>query len=455
MRATTRTAMLGIAAMTVTLVSTGPASVHPHVFAEARLDVTVNPDQTVRSLRHLWRFDDVFSSTVLVEFDKNADNQLDDSELEDVSQTIFTSLAEYNYFQLVTANGKDVAMQPPAKLMASYESDQLIVLFESEPKEPLQLDGKVDFGVYDPTFYTAIDFTEDANMAVEALPADCTKQVIRPDPDDAIAQNQKTLTDAFFNDPSGTDLSKIFATKLELDCKAKGSAVSRTTIRVAFAILVVAYAASHLLTHAHAQSSLGIGTNEATLPSSGLLASWLNWVNVEQQRFYRSLTGALKAMRSDGSKLWLLVGLSFAYGIFHAAGPGHGKAVISSYMLANEVALRRGILLSFISAFLQAFTAVAVMTLVFLVLRGTAISMSDATWFLEVVSYALISAFGAWLLWQKTEAAVRRPVGAQPFGAQRIRLAIARPCRMTTTLIPRHGTCRRISASAVPRRSPP
>ena len=127
----------------------------------------------------------------------------------------------------------------------------------------------------------------------------------------------------------------------------------------------------------------------------------MNWINVQQQHFYRSLTGALKAMRTDGSKLWLLVGLSFAYGIFHAAGPGHGKAVISSYMLANEVALRRGILLSFVSAFLQAFTAIAVMTLVFLVLRGTAISMTDATWFLEVVSYALISAFGAWLLWKK------------------------------------------------------
>ena len=47
--------MLAIAAI---VASTGPASVHPHVFAEARLDVTVNPDQTVKSLRHLWRFDD-------------------------------------------------------------------------------------------------------------------------------------------------------------------------------------------------------------------------------------------------------------------------------------------------------------------------------------------------------------------------------------------------------------
>jgi ABC-type uncharacterized transport system substrate-binding protein len=219
MQPRTQTAMLGIAAI---LASTGPASVHPHVFAEARLDVTVNPDETVKSLKHLWRFDDVFSSTVLMEFDKNADLKLDDAELDDVSQTIFSSLADYKYFQMVTADGKDVDMKPPAQLMANYENDQLIVLFESEPATPLKLSGKVDFGIYDPTFYTSIDFTEDENMAVEGLPAECTRQVIRPDPDQALAQNQGTLTEAFFNDPTGTNLSKIFATKLELTCKAKG-----------------------------------------------------------------------------------------------------------------------------------------------------------------------------------------------------------------------------------------
>jgi nickel/cobalt exporter len=192
------------------------------------------------------------------------------------------------------------------------------------------------------------------------------------------------------------------------------SGMSKKTVRVAFALLAVVYVLSHFVPHAHAQSSLGIGTNEATLPTSGMFGSLLNWVNVQQQEFYRALTGALKAMREDGSKLWVLVGLSFAYGIFHAAGPGHGKAVISSYMLANEVALRRGILLSFISAFLQAFTAIAVMTLVFLVLRGTATSMTDATWFLEVASYALISAFGAWLLWKKAGPLVRALFGGKP-----------------------------------------
>jgi nickel/cobalt exporter len=177
--------------------------------------------------------------------------------------------------------------------------------------------------------------------------------------------------------------------------------MKKWTTRVIFALLTVAYVASHFLHPAHAQSSLGIGTNEAIVPSSGFFGGLMAWINVQQQGFYRSLTAALKEMRDDGGQMWVLIGLSFAYGVFHAAGPGHGKAVISSYMLANEVALRRGVVLSFVSAFLQALTAIVMMTLVFLVLRGTAISMTDATWFLEVASYALITLFGAWLLWKK------------------------------------------------------
>jgi High-affinity nickel-transport protein len=54
------------------------------------------------------------------------------------------------------------------------------------------------------------------------------------------------------------------------------------------------------------------------------------------------------------------MGISFVYGVFHAAGPGHGKAVICSYLLANEETWRRGVVLSFASALLQAATAVAI-----------------------------------------------------------------------------------------------
>ncbi|TDH35011.1 nickel/cobalt transporter [Pseudohoeflea suaedae] len=169
---------------------------------------------------------------------------------------------------------------------------------------------------------------------------------------------------------------------------------------------VAAFAAAFVLfllaaNFAHAQSPLGIGAAEPSVMPSGLGWQFLAFVNEKQQEFYRLLTGALKAMREDPAKLSLLVGLSFAYGIFHAAGPGHGKAVISSYMIANEVALRRGVLLSFMSSFAQGITAIAVVGAAYLLLRGTTISMTDATHYMELASYLLIALFGAWLLWRK------------------------------------------------------
>lgn len=189
----------------------------------------------------------------------------------------------------------------------------------------------------------------------------------------------------------------------------------KQSLRLALGLAAATLVITHLPNVAHAQSSLGIGTNDGMAPTaSGPFAHILMWINLRQQEFYHSLAAAMKAMRQDGSKLWLLVGLSFAYGIFHAAGPGHGKAVISSYMVANEVALKRGIMLSFVSALLQGLTAVVVMVLAYFVLRGTAVSMTDAAWFLEISSFVLVTLFGAWLLWRKAGPAILRLFGAGP-----------------------------------------
>lgn len=190
--------------------------------------------------------------------------------------------------------------------------------------------------------------------------------------------------------------------------------MTKPSLRLAIGLLAATLVMTHFLGSAHAQSSLGIGTNDGTAPTTGPFAHILMWINLRQQEFYHALAGAMKAMRQDGSKLWLLIGLSFAYGIFHAAGPGHGKAVISSYMVANEVALRRGIMLSFVSALLQALTAIVVMLVAYFLLRGTAVSMTDAAWFLEIMSYVFVTLFGAWLLWRKTGPAILRLFGANP-----------------------------------------
>lgn len=168
----------------------------------------------------------------------------------------------------------------------------------------------------------------------------------------------------------------------------------RVIVATTIACLVLAGAA-------HAQSSLGIGSAEPAITPTGLGGSVLYWVNQQQQAFYRALTGALKAMRSDPWQMWGLVSLSFLYGVFHAAGPGHGKAVISSYMLANEVALRRGVVLALFSSMLQALTAITVVGVAYYLLRGLSVSMTQATHFMEIASYALITLFGLWLLSRK------------------------------------------------------
>src|SRR6266446_2406348 len=93
----------------------------------------------------------------------------------------------------------------------------------------------------------------------------------------------------------------------------------------------------------------------APVPVGGVVG----WLFAKQAEFYRQFSGLIRAAKADGSAAWSLMGVSFLYGIFHAAGPGHGKAVISSYLVANEETWVRGVVLSFLSAMIQAAVAVA------------------------------------------------------------------------------------------------
>jgi nickel/cobalt transporter (NicO) family protein len=140
------------------------------------------------------------------------------------------------------------------------------------------------------------------------------------------------------------------------------------------------------------------------------------WILAEQSRFYRALSGLIRTAKTDGSALWALMGISFIYGIFHAAGPGHGKAVISSYLVANEETWRRGIVLSFASALLQAITAIIIVGVAAVLIGATAKMMGDTVRAIEIVSYALIVLLGLRLFWVKGRGFLRtwRAIGSVP-----------------------------------------
>jgi nickel/cobalt exporter len=146
----------------------------------------------------------------------------------------------------------------------------------------------------------------------------------------------------------------------------------------------------------------GVSHGAASAPS-GIAG----WILAEQARFYLKLSHLIRAAKSDGSATTTLLGISFIYGIFHAAGPGHGKAVISSYMVATNETWRRGVVLAFAAAVLQALTAIAIVGIAAVLLNATAKTMGTTVRVVEIVSYALIVLVGLRLAWVKGRAFLR------------------------------------------------
>jgi ABC-type nickel/cobalt efflux system permease component RcnA len=165
-------------------------------------------------------------------------------------------------------------------------------------------------------------------------------------------------------------------------------------------------------------SPFGVGRTVAPPAPDGLVG----WVLAKQAEFYRGLSATIRAAKADGTAVYGLFGLAFAYGVFHAAGPGHGKAVITSYVVANEETWRRGVTLSFASALLQAIVAIAIVAIAAALLGATARTMNEAVRAIEIASYLLIAAIGARLLWVKGRGFVAalngwlRPPVAAPAG---------------------------------------
>jgi nickel/cobalt exporter len=144
------------------------------------------------------------------------------------------------------------------------------------------------------------------------------------------------------------------------------------------------------------RNPFGMGLREAA--PSGSLGAWILSV---QSGFYGSLQAGVREMKQNGSALFPLLLVGFAYGVFHAAGPGHGKGVISAYLVADEKALRKGFALSLAAALVQALVAIGIVFIVSLVLRATASTMNRLAMNVELASFIAVTLLGAVITWRK------------------------------------------------------
>nr|WP_256372791.1 DUF1007 family protein [Roseibium sp. RKSG952] len=421
----------------VAVMQATPAAAHPHVFVEARTKLVFDDDGNAVAIDHVFRLDDAFTAFAIQGFDTNNDGVYTREGLAELAKVNIESMADFGYFTFgdntrveldfsapetywlevadvplddywamkpedIEAIKEDIEMNGGAML----ETVKLLELhFRLPLKDPSDATQPITLDVYDPTYYVDFRFSEARNaLTVENAPGAC--EIVRKEPPP-------------LDSAAAYALAQIGPDQRDVPPELQAAAASQVNQMIV--TCPTAMAAGHVSagvsdTGAGAQASNGFEAIEKAAPVTpltrttntaleiskpGLASSFFGKIAQLQTEFYQKLVGALRAFRANPNAGWLLIGLSFAYGVFHAAGPGHGKAIISSYVVANNETLKKGIALSFVSALAQAVTAIALVGGAAVLLNLTSIAIQDTARWFEIGSYALVTALGGWLLWMK------------------------------------------------------
>lgn len=147
-----------------------------------------------------------------------------------------------------------------------------------------------------------------------------------------------------------------------------------------------------------ARNPFGAGYGGGAPAATGLGS----FIVMVQAQFYAALTAAVQDLKVNNTAMTSLASVGFLYGIFHAAGPGHGKGVISAYLVANERTVWRGITLSLAAALLQAVVAISIVAVFAILLRATSATINAVAHGIEMASFAAVAVLGLFLLWSKS-----------------------------------------------------
>lgn len=193
------------------------ASAHPHVFVEANLEIVRDEQGNVTELRHVWRFDELFSTTVVLDFDANTNDMLEPDELDAVSGTVTQSVGQENFFTEIRMGSQDIEFLAPEKINVDYKDGQILMFFATRLKTPVKPgDGDFKVSVSDPTYYVAMDIADDNAVMISGNSSGCSSLVQRPDYDKLMSQ--AATTEDFFNNPGGAGLGDAWMTWVTLKC---------------------------------------------------------------------------------------------------------------------------------------------------------------------------------------------------------------------------------------------
>lgn len=386
---TARRGLLVVLSLLAILAGGGGASAHPHVFVVAREEVSFDREGRAAAINHAWQFDEGFSAFASQGLDADRNGEFSQEELAPLAQVNVESLKEYGYFTFAELDGKPVALGDPTRYWLHYDGGRLTLFFDTPLKEPVDLAGRtLTVDVYDPQYYVALDLVPENPFSLTGdVPKGCKLEIRTPEELDP-----QTAAMLAVIPPDVRDIPA--------NLRSVTSALANTAVVTCPAAATPAPApgAAPVLPRLGAAGPFGVGgVAESGGAPTGLFAVVAEW----QRAFYEQLTDAVKRLKDDNLAVLTLIALSFAYGVFHAAGPGHGKAVIAAYLVANEATARRALGLSFLSAMLQALVAVAIVGIAAALLNLTSFAITATARVAEIGSAVLVLALGAVLVARK------------------------------------------------------
>lgn len=362
-----------------------PALAHPHIFIDAKVAVVFDDAGRIATLRNSWTFDTAFSVWMVQGLDTNGDGVVAPEEMQELADENMVGLADYGFY---TVAGDGVHFAPVGDQRMRYEDNKVTLDFSINAEEPVVPGARFELGIFDAEYYVAISFADVGHVTLENAPDSCGTELVPPRPMDSATEERLYAL--------GPDVLEL---PPDLAAAMRGTQGMIVISCGAAPAPVTALEATEHVAQARPAAPFGGPPPEPglNLPRTG----FFGWVQEQQRNFYGAMTDALDRMRTDWTAFWVLGGLSFLYGVFHAAGPGHGKVVISSYVLANERQLRQGIALSALSALLQSLVAIGFVLVLAGVLQMTSTAMGDAAHWVGVLSYALVALLGLWLIARK------------------------------------------------------
>lgn len=132
-----------------------------------------------------------------------------------------------------------------------------------------------------------------------------------------------------------------------------------------------------------------------------MLASIANSFASANLYFNQALSQHFHALDAHALQPMIFIfALAFGYGVIHALGPGHGKALVAGYLLANPTKRGHVFQIGFLIALIHACSALCVTAAAMYVVKTSTMRLfGDVNPPLFQISGALILMMGAWLLY--------------------------------------------------------